>query len=357
MPKPSSLFPSDEAYTDFLSSLKTRIRSAQIRASLAVNQELVILYWHIGREILARQHMQGWGAKVIERLAKDLKQEFPTMKGFSRTNLLYMRAFAQAWPDEELVQRCAGLIPWRHNQILLDKLKDPEERVWYAQKSLEHGWSRDGLAIQIATGLFQRQGGAITNFERTLPSPQSDLAQQLIKDSYHLDFLALGESFQERELEKALVDHIRDFLLELGVGFAFVGNQYRLEVSSNEYFLDLLFYHLKLRCFIVIDLKVTEFKPEYTGKMNFYISAVDDLLRHPDDNPTIGIVLCRSKDRTIAEYALRNINTPMAVATHQLPEQLKDSLPTVEQLETELNAALSGLTQAEDRNSSQSNLD
>lgn len=192
-----------------------------------------------------------------------------------------------------------------------------------------------------------RQGGAITNFARTLPEPQSDLAQQLVKDSYHLDFLALGESFQERELEKALVHHIRDFLLELGVGFAFVGNQYRIEVSNNEYFIDLLFYHLKLRCFVVIDLKVTEFKPEYSGKMNFYISAVDDLLRHPDDHPTIGIVLCRSKDRTIAEYALRNINTPMAVATHQLPDRLQESLPTVAQLEMELDVAISELRREE----------
>ena len=251
-----------------------------------------------------------------------------------------MRAFAQAYADEEILQRCAAQIPWRHNQVLLDKVKSLEERLWYAEQSLENGWSRDILILQIESDLFERQGNAVTNFARSLPAPQSDLAQQLIKSPYNFDFLTLSKDAQEQELERALVDHIRDFLIELGLGFAFVGSQYRIEVSGNEYWLDLLFYHFKLRCFVVIDLKVTEFRPEYSGKLNFYVSAVDDLLRHPDDQPTIGIILCRSKDRTIAEYSLRNVHTPIAVSTHKLPKQLEESLPSVTQLENEFESAL-----------------
>lgn len=344
MPQDKALFPADN-YEVFLKDLKTRIHRAQVKAALAVNKELIILYWQIGQEILARQQQEGWGAKVIDRLAKDLKREFPDMKGFSPRNLKYMRAFAEAYPDQTIVQRIAAQIPWRHNQVLIDKLNAQSERIWYAQQSLDNGWSRDILVMQIESNLFQRQGGAVTNFERTLPPEQSDLAQQLIKDPYNFDFLNLTSATQERELEKALVERIRDFLLELGVGFSFVGSQYRLEVSGNEYFMDMLFYHLKLRCYVVIDLKVTEFRPEYTGKMNFYVAAVDDLLRHPDDQPTIGIVLCKSKDKTIAEYALRNVNTPIAVTTHSLPEQLKANLPTIEQLETELDAVVSELSE------------
>lgn len=344
MSQDNSLLSADN-YEVFLKDLKTRIRQAQVRAALAVNKELIILYWQIGREILTRQQQEGWGTKVIDRLAKDLKREFPEMKGVSPRNLKYMRAFAEAYPDEAIVQRCAAQIPWRHNQVLIDKLDDLSERVWYAQQSLDHGWSRDILVMQIESNLFQRQGGAVTNFERTLPPEQSDLAQQLIKDPYNFDFLNLTSTTQERELEKALVERIRDFLLELGVGFAFVGSQYRLEVSGNEYFMDMLFYHLKLRCYVVIDLKVTEFRPEYTGKMNFYVAAVDDLLRHPDDQPTIGIVLCKSKNKTVAEYALRNVSTPIAVTTHSMPDQLKANLPTIEQLEMEMDAVVRELSE------------
>ncbi len=350
MPKSGSLLPSDDHYATFLKSLKERIRQAQIKAALAVNNELILLYWQIGREILSRQHQEGWGAKVIERLAKDLKAEFPEMKGFSRTNLMYMRAFADAYPDVEFVLRYAGQIPWRHNQTLLDKLKSQEQRLWYAQKSFENGWSRDVLVMQIQTDLFIRQGGAITNFERTLPDLDSDLTRQLIKDPYNFDFLTLGENVKERDLEQALVARIRDFLLELGMGFAFVGSQYRLEVEGDEYFIDLLFYHLKLHCYIVIDLKVTEFKPEYSGKMNFYISAVNHLLRTAVENPTIGIILCRSKKKTTVEFALDTVQNPIGVSTytlrHDLPVTLKECLPTVEQLETELNAVIADLEQA-----------
>ncbi len=330
-------------YDRFLNDLKNRIRSARVRVALAINRELISLYWQIGTDILQRQKEEGWGTKVIERLATDLKQEFPNVGGFSSRNLKYMRAFAEAYPDEQIVQRYAAQIPWRHNQILLDKLKSYDERLWYAQQSLENGWSRDILVLQIESDLYQRQGSAITNFEYTLPQPQSDLAQQLVKDPYNLDFLTLERNAQERDLEIALVEHIRDFLLELGIGFAFVGNQYRLEVEGEEFFVDLLFYHLKLRCYIVIELKMTEFKPEYSGKMNFYVAAIDDLVRHPDDQPTIGIILCRDKKKAIAEYALRHINSPIAISTHRLPKQLQDSLPTIEQLEMELNTVVSDL--------------
>ena len=339
-------------YETFLTDLKVRIRSAQVRAALAVNRELVLLYWQIGRDILARQEQQGWGAKVIQTLSKDLKQEFPEMKGFSRSNLLYMRAFAQAFPDEAIVQEALGQVTWYHNVALLEKLKSNEERLWYARQTVEHGWSRNVLVHQIESGLYRRMGGAITNFDRALPPPQSDLANQLLKDPYHLDFLNVTSSVQERDLERALVERIREFLLELGVGFAFVGSQYHLEVDGDDYYIDLLFYHLKLRCYVVIDLKVTEFQPEFSGKMNFYISAVDDLLRHPEDRATIGIILCKGKKKTAVEYALRDVNRPIGVSTYQLkdslPKSLEKSLPTVEQLEVELNTVVAEIVETDE---------
>lgn len=326
-----------EGYDDFLHDLKERIRNAQVRAVLAVNRELVLLYWQIGRDILTRQQQQGWGAKVIERLSTDLRSSFPEMKGFSRTNLLYMRAFAEAYPDEQIVQQLAGQIPWFHNCTLLDKVKNPTERVWYIQQTIEYGWSRNVLVHQIESGLYRCQGKATTNFDRTLPKPQSELAQQLLKDPYNFDFLSLGKDALERDLEQALIDHIRDFLLELGVGFAFVGSQYHLEVGGQDFYIDLLFYHLRLRCYVVVDLKMSDFQPEFSGKMNFYLSATDDLLRHPDDQPSIGIILCKSKNQVIAEYALRDLSKPIGVSAYQLqsalPEQLKSSLPTIEELE------------------------
>ncbi|WP_313931975.1 MULTISPECIES: PDDEXK nuclease domain-containing protein [Nostoc] len=342
-----SLFPELTNYDAFLNMLKQRVRSAQMRAALAVNQELVLLYWQIGREILQRQQDEGWGTKVIERLAKDLKREFPDIKGFSRTNLLYMRAFASAYPEESFVHQLGGQIPWRHNCVLLDRVKVLEQRVWYIQQTIENGWSRAILEMQIESRLYERQGRAVTNFSQTLPKPQSDLAQQLIKDPYNFDFLTLGKEAQERDLERALVDRIRDFLLELGAGFSFVGSQYPIEVSSQEYRLDLLFYHLKLRCFVIIDLKMVEFQPEFSGKMNFYVSAVNAILRHPDDQPTIGIILCKSKNKTVAELALQGMTQPIGVSTHKIgkdvPEQLKGILPTVEQLEMELDTAAAEL--------------
>lgn len=347
-----SLFPELTNYDAFLTTLKQRVRTAQMRAALAVNQELVLLYWQIGREILQRQQDEGWGTKVIERLTKDLKREFPDMKGFSRTNLLYMRAFAEAYPDEQFIHQLGGQIPWRHNCVLLDRVKVPEQRVWYIQQTLENGWSRAVLEMQIESRLYERQGSAVTNFSQTLPKPQSDLAQQLIKDPYNFDFLTLGKEAQERDLERALVERIRDFLLELGTGFSFVGSQYPMEVSGQEYRLDLLFYHLKLRCFVIIDLKMVEFQPEFSGKMNFYVSAVSAILRHPDDQPTIGIILCKSKNKTVAELALQGMTQPIGVSTHKIgkdvPEQLKGILPTVEQLEMELDTAAAELEAQKD---------
>jgi predicted nuclease of restriction endonuclease-like (RecB) superfamily len=335
------LFTTSGDYDTLLRELKERIQAAQVKAALAVNRELVLLYWQIGREILTRQQQQGWGAKVISKLAHDLQREFPEMKGFSSRNLKYMRAFAEAYPDEQLVQQAAAQIPWFHNCVLLDKVKDSTERLWYIQQTIQYGWSRTILTYQIESGLHRRQGEAVTNFAQTLPNPQSDLARQLLKDPYNFDFLGLRREAQERDLENALVEHIREFLLELGVGFAFVGSQYHLEVGGDDFYIDLLFYHLRLRCYVVIDLKMTEFKPEYSGKMNFYVSAVDDLLRHPDDQPTIGIVLCKSKNKAVAEYALRDVNKPIGISTHQLrgslPKPLQESLPTIEQLEMELN--------------------
>jgi predicted nuclease of restriction endonuclease-like (RecB) superfamily len=333
-------------YLHLLQHLTEQIRLAQIRAALSVNQELVLLYWHIGQEILLRQRQQGWGAKVIDQLAHDLRREFPMMKGFSARNLKYMRTFAEAWPDKTIVQQVVAQLPWGHNVRLLEHTKNPEDRLWYAQQTIQYGWSRNILIHQIQSGLHLRQGSAQTNFARTLPAPQSELAQQILKDPYNFDFLDLGTEAHERDLERALLQHLQQFLLELGVGFAFVGSQVHLEVGERDFYLDMLFYHLKLRCFAVIDLKIGDFEPEHAGKMNFYLSAVDDQLRHPDDQPSIGLILCRSKDRVIAEYALRDLNKPIGISVYQLtqalPEQYHGSLPTIEQLEAELSAPAMG---------------
>jgi len=335
--------PTPENYDTFLSDLKQRIGTAQVRAAVAVNAELVLLYWRIGRDVLREQEAHGWGAKVIDRLSSDLRAAFPEMKGFSPRNLKYMRAFAQAWPDEAIVQESLAQITWYHNIALLEKLKEPVERQWYARQAVEHGWSRALLTHQIESRLHERQGRALTNFERTLPPPQSDLARQILKDPYAFDFLTLEPDAHERHLERGLIDHIRQFLLELGVGFAFVGRQYPLEVDGQDFFLDLLFYHLKLRCFVVIDLKVQEFRPEDAGKMSFYLSAVDDLLRHPSDEPTIGIILCKTRSRVIVEYTLRDQNRPIGVSEFRLgealPRELQGGLPTVAQLEAELQSS------------------
>jgi predicted nuclease of restriction endonuclease-like (RecB) superfamily len=277
-------------------------------------------------------------------LAKDLQREFPN-QGFSARNLKYMRAFADAYPDQTIVQEVLAQIPWYHNIALLEKLKIHEERLWYAHQAIAQGWSRNGLVHQIESGLYGRQGGAITNFQQVLPSPQSDLAQQLIKDPYQFDFLNWTPERQERDLERSLIDHIRDFLIELGVGFAFLGSQYPIQVSGKEYRLDLLFYHVQLHCYVVIDLKMGEFEPEFSGKMNFYVAAVDAQLRSERDDLTIGLILCKDKDRTTVEYALQGMQNPIGVSTYQLqrglPDSLQGCLPSVEELENQLNDVLS----------------
>jgi len=376
--KPVKFTEPPEGYAHWLADLKTRIQNAQQRASLAVNHELIGLYWQIGRDILARQAAQGWGTKVIDRLSQDLRAAFPEMKGFSRSNLKYMRVFAESWPEfgigqqpagqleggsivqgalgqreSGFVQQAAGQLesgpfvrqllhnlPWFHLCTLLDKLKNREDRLWYAQKAIINNWSRNILVMQIESRLMERSGGAVTNFALTLPKPQSDLARESLKDPYRFDFLGLGEEAQEREIEGALVKHVTDFLLELGAGFAFVGRQVLLDVGGEEFFIDLLFYHLKLRCYVVIELKAGKFKPEHLGQLGFYLTAVDAQVKDAQDGPTIGLLLCKSKNKVVAEYALRDKTQPLGVAEYQLveslPPELQTSLPSIEQIEREL---------------------
>lgn len=338
--KPISLTQPPEGYADWLAGLKARITTAQQRAALAVNQEMVLLYWQIGRDILLRQAEQGWGAKIIERLAHDLRTAFPDMKGFSRANLMYMRAFAEAWPDFEIVQQVVGQLPWGHNLVLLSRLKDPQQRLAYAQAAIKNGWSRNMLNIHIETRLLKREGQAQTNFEAQLPKPHSDLARESLKDPYRLDFLGLGEEAAERDIETALVGHITQFLLELGAGFAYVGRQVHMEVGGEDFFIDLLFYHLKLHSYVVIELKAGKFKPEHLGQLSFYLTAVDAQIKQEQDAPSIGLLLCKSKNKIVAEYALRDSSKPIGIAEYQLvaalPEELRTSLPSIEQIEREL---------------------
>lgn len=327
-------------YAQWLQALKEQIRTARIKASLAVNSELIRLYWRIGTEIAARRATQSWGTKVLEQLAKDLRSEFPDMKGLSLTNLKYMAMYAEAWPDGSIGHQPGDQIPWKHNCLLIERIKDRPTREWYIKKTIENGWSRSVLELQIETHAHLRFGAAQNNFERTLPAPQSDLARDLLKDPYTFDFLGLTEAANERVIEKGLVNHLRDFLIELGVGFAFVGSQYKLDIEGDEFYLDLLFYHLKLHCYVVIELKNTEFKFEYTGQLNGYLAAVDDLVRDPThDAPTIGLILCKSKKKTMVEYALRGVQTPMGVSTYRtaLPEALAQALPSIEALAAEID--------------------
>jgi predicted nuclease of restriction endonuclease-like (RecB) superfamily len=327
-------------YAEWLAAVKTRISEARRRAVVAVNVELVRIYWELGRDILAKQETLGWGAKVIEKLAHDLRIAFPEMRGFSRANLMYMRAFAEAWPDAEIVQQLVGQLSWGANLVLLTRAKGTDERSYYARQALKFGWSRNVLLHHIESGDYERRGRATTNFQSRLPAPQATLAADSFKDPYRFDFLGVGAEAQERDVENALVTHISRFLLELGAGFAFVGRQVHLEVGGEDFYIDLLFYHLHLRSYVVIELKAGEFKPEHAGKLNFYLSAVDSQVRGEHDNPTIGLLLCKTQNRVIAEYALRDANKPMGIAeyqlVHALPAQLETSLPSIEQLEQEL---------------------
>ena len=326
----------NQNYATLLQTLKTEISQARIRAHLSVNKEMISLYWKIGNQILLKQKEEGWGSKVIENISKDLRKEFPEMKGLSARNLVYMQTFARAYPDFSITQAALAQITWYHNITLLDKVENYEERLWYVYETAKNGWSRNVMTVQIQTGLYKRQGKSINNFQNTLPIPQSDLATSIIKDPYNLEFLDIQGKIHERELEGKLIDHIRDFLLELGQGFAFIGNQYHIELEGEDYYLDLLFYHVKLKCYVVIELKNTPFKPEYAGKLNFYLNLMDKKIKDESDNPTIGLILCEDKKGITVEYAIEGINKPIGVSqfklTETLPDKLKKYLPTPEKL-------------------------
>jgi predicted nuclease of restriction endonuclease-like (RecB) superfamily len=332
-----SVLKTPSGYPELLQELKTRIRGAQVRAALAVNRELVLLYWSIGRDILNRQGTEGWGTRVIDRLSHDLQNEFPGVEGFSARSLKYMRALAEAWPEEPIVQQLIAQLPWGHNLRVLDRIKDRTTREWYLRAALENGWSQNVLVLMISSRLHEREGKALSNFTRTLPRDGSDMAEQILRDPYNFDFLTLADDFKERELERGLLIHLRDLLLELGRGFAFVGSQVPLVVGEDTFYIDLLFYHLRLHCYFVIELKTGEFKPEYAGKLNFHLSAADDLIRMAPDGPTLGLLLCEGRNGAVVEYALRDVAKPIGVSTYrvtrELPAPLKRDLPSIEDLQ------------------------
>lgn len=322
-------------YVRFLNDIKKDIQTSRVRAALSINKELILLYWRIGKEVLQRKKEQGWGAEVVKILSMDLKHDFPEVKGFSERNLVYMQTFAAAYPDYEFTQAVPAQITWYHNQTILDKVKDNQTRIWYIQKTIENGWSRNVLVMQIESQAHLRLGTAQTNFAITLPNSTSDLAQQLIKSEYNFDFLGLANDVHEKIIEKGMMDHIRDFLLALGNGFAFLGSQYKLVVGDEDFYCDLLFYHTKLRSYVVLEIKADKFKPEYAGKLGFYITAINRQLKHALDNPTIGLLLCKKANKVIVEYALNDNKQPMGVAeyTTGLPSEYKNLIPTPEQFQ------------------------
>ncbi len=336
----------NQEYIVWLKELKTKIRSTQAKAALAVNSALIEFYWDLGRMIAEKESV--WGSKLIEQISRDLKGEFPEIQGLSSSNLKYCKRFFLYYKSsigQQLVDQfnknLFAQVPWGHNILIFSKAKDIKEAKFYLEECLENAWSRDTLGLQIKSDLYRRIGKSITNFKNTLPDSISDLAQQALKDPYVFDFMTMSKPFHEKDIEKQLMKHITKFLLELGKGFAFVGQQYHLEIAENDYYIDLLFYHVKLKCYVVIELKNTKFIPEYAGKLNFYLSAVDTLLKSEDDKPTIGIVLCRDKNNIEAEFALRDMSKPMGISefnfTEILPEELKSSLPTIEEIERELS--------------------
>lgn len=328
----------DKDFNSFVKELKQKILLSQQQAIKAVNYELVLLYWDIGNSIILNQKQQGWGAKIVENLSSELKKSFPNMSGFSSRNLKYMRQFADTYQDKTFVQEVLAQLSWYNNLTIMQKIKDESIRNWYIYKNIENGWSQSVLIHQIESNLYERTNNKkLTNFDNTLETSHSEMVQEVLKDPYVFDFLELSEKAKEKDIEAQLVKHITEFLLELGVGFAFVGKQYKIEVANKDYFIDLLFYHLKLRCYFVIELKSVAFKPEFAGKLNFYLSAVDDILKTENDNPTIGLILCKEKDKIEAEYALRDINKPIGISEYQitksLPNELKSKLPTIEDIE------------------------
>ncbi len=344
-------------YRNLIADLKHRIQDAQIKAAVTVNTQLIALYWDIGKQIAEKQQASGWGDAVIEQIAKDLSREFQNMKGFSRANLYRMTRFYAFYANqEEFVAQAVRQIPWGHNILIFQQIKDHSKALWYVRKTIENGWSRNVLAHQIDSRLYERQAEKprIDNFTEQLPAPQSDLARETLKDPYVFDFLSVGDEAHERELETALVERITRFMLELGKGFAFVGRQYHLEVGGEDFYIDLLFYHLRLHCYVAIELKTGPFKPEYTGKLNFYLTALDEQVKMQEDGPSIGLILCRDRNNVIAEYALRDVNKPIGISRYALaatlPEELRASFPTVEEVEAELGkaAAWQALKKGED---------
>lgn len=371
---------SNQEYAEWLTDLKLKIRRNQVKAAIQVNETLLRLYWDMGREINERQKESRWGSGFLAQLSKDLMAEFPDMKGFSRSNLQHIRSFYAFYvgvnpiceqaahklvPDvsngicEQAARKLEIVanddttsniicsipeeifrIPWWHHIILMRKCKTPQEALFYVHKTIEGNWSRSVLLNMLDTGLYEANGQAITNFSSTLPVPQGELARETLKDPYVFDFLTMRESYNERELENALTDNITRFLLELGTGFAYVGKQVRIQVGEEEFFLDLLFYHLKLRCFVVVELKTVKFEPSQLGQLGFYVTAVNEQLRHPSDNETIGLLICKTKDKVVAEYALKNAAQPLGISEYQLsrllPDEIKSSLPTIEEIEAEL---------------------
>ena len=329
-----------EDYKQFIQNIKQTIQTAQIKAAISVNRELLNLYWQLGKQIVDKQKQAAWGDGFIKQMSSDLQIEFPDMKGFSLSNLKYMRQWFLFFEKSQQVVGQITQIPWGHNIAIISKCKNTDEAIFYVQKTIRNNWSRAVLTHHIESDLFSRDGKAITNFQTTLPEPQSDLARQTLKDPYNFDFLTIREKHDEKELEDALVNHVTKFLLELGAGFSYIGRQQRLEVGGDEFFIDLLFYHVKLHCYIVIELKAIKFKPEFAGKLNFYVSAVDGILRSEQDNPTIGILICKSKNNTVVEYALKDIHKPIGVSeymiTRSLPDEFKSSLPSIEEIEAEL---------------------
>ncbi len=339
----------DKDYIKFLKQIQKRLAQAQIKAALTVNTQQIQFYWSLGTDIIRQQSTKSWGSGFLTQLSLDMRKAFPGMQGFSKRNLEYMRLLATVFPSwDEFAQQPAAQLPWAHTQLLLDKYRSDSVRLfWYAQSSIQNGWSRSTLSTHIKSELYERQAlksNKTSNYREMLPSPQSDLAHEILKNPYNFDFMTISPEAKERDIEKGLTDHIRDFLLELGTGFAFVGTQVPLEVDGEEFFVDILFYHLKLRCFVVCELKAKKFKPADLGQLSFYLAATDQQLRHESDNPTIGILLCESRSKIIAEYALQNIKAPIGVSEYKLskalPKKLKTALPSIEEIEAELNPSI-----------------
>ncbi len=345
MPAAPARFEMEQSYASFIDQLKQTISSTRVKVTLQANAQLIMMYWRIGTMILEAQEREGWGARVIDRISLDLKESFPDMKGFSASNLKNMRRFAQEWPDPSIGQQVVTQLPWGSNLVLLFKLDSAEDRLWYARRAVEEGWSRNVLAVQIESCLKERSGRVVSNFEEALPPVDSDLAIQVFKDPYLFDFLGTDIPRRELEIERKLTEHIQDFLLELGRGFAFVGRQVELEIDGDTFRIDMLFYHLKLRCYVVIELKAGKFEPGYVSQLNLYRNVVDDVLRHESDGKTIGLLLVREKNDMIVRYALEGLENPIGVAgwqkelTESLPAGLEDSLPTVEEIECEIDAS------------------